>query len=141
MQTPAREAQDQNFNPQPFFFVNCPDQTFFLKLDSELEYWCVCLRRGEYQCLLGAGSHYLLISHVVGAGGGRLLHGNQGEHLEQVVLHDVAMAWGQVLFYAPLRTKLISYDCQTSSLTLPLTGFVHARHYSAPYRMMPKSSK
>jgi hypothetical protein len=35
---------------------------------------------------------HLLISHVIRAGGGRLLHGNQREHLEEVVLHDITKA-------------------------------------------------
>lgn len=39
--------------------------------------WCLVLSR------------YLLISHVIRVSGRRLLHGNQGEHLEKMVLHDV----------------------------------------------------
>ncbi len=33
---------------------------------------------------------YLFISDVIRAGGCWFLHGNQAEHLEQVVLHDIA---------------------------------------------------
>lgn len=69
-----------------------------VKVDSEP----VCCECG---CLVGTRSCYLLISHVVGAGGGRLLHGDQGEHLEQVVLHDVAAERGEVLLATPLSAN------------------------------------
>lgn len=33
---------------------------------------------------------HLFIPDIIRAGGGWFLHGNQAEHLEQVVLHDIA---------------------------------------------------
>lgn len=33
---------------------------------------------------------YLFIPDIVRAGGSWFLHGNQAEHLQQVVLHDIA---------------------------------------------------
>ncbi len=38
---------------------------------------------------IGWPARYLLISNIIRAGGCRLLHGNQTEHLQQVVLHHI----------------------------------------------------
>lgn len=34
---------------------------------------------------------YLFIPHIIRAGGGRFLHCNQTEHLEEMVLHDISI--------------------------------------------------
>lgn len=35
-------------------------------------------------------NHYLLIPHIIWAGGSRFLHGDQTEYLEEMILHDIS---------------------------------------------------
>ena len=42
-----------------------------------------------YCCYCCCWQANLLVSHVIGASGDWLLHSNQGENLEEMVLHDI----------------------------------------------------
>lgn len=91
------------------------------QLSTESVHKCLLIQTSSWQC-------YLLIPDVIWAGGSGLLHGNQTEHLQEMVLHDISAS----------TYKKINQAQEKS----PVQQFFHwFIWFTVSHLMIPKSSK